>query len=623
MPFLQDIIHKVEVGAGPRYIRYALTALVAVLLLVAYNLRVARNLATQEAMDAAQLARNIAEGKGYTTSFVRPFSLNLITRHSQSRPESNVKSSDPALIKQGHPDISNPPVYPVVLAGLMKVLPFDFSLTTTKPFWTTNGRFIRYQPDFLITWFNQFLFFVVIALTYLWAWRMFDVMVAGTSAILLFGSEVLWRFSSSGLSTMLLLNIFMGLIWCLTPLLQEQELPAEGAEPTQGSRKLLLLAIAAGLLVGLGGLTRYGFGMLIVPLLAIVAIYGGKQRVPLALVVLAAFLATLLPWVFRNHNISGTFFGTAGYDFLQGASLFPDHRLERSLDPNLGFSVQTLWLKFAINSRLLLQNEFFSFGGGWIIALFLVGLMVGFRNPGLRRVRYFLLGSLGTLFVLQALTRTQLSEDSPGINSENHLILLLPLIVVYAVSLFHLLLDQIQVRAKQVRYGVWALLVTLAYIPFILALLPPKAGPIVSPYYPPYVRDVAGCFRETELIMSDIPWAVAWYGHHQCLWLTLSAQPSPLATADKENFFYINDFVKPIYGLYLTPKTIDMRFQAELIRGGSASWGALVLSTLLTKNDEGNHVVPKPFPLRQCAERYLPDQMLLADWDRWNRPKGN
>ena len=38
-----------------------------------YNLREFRNLATPEAMDAAQLARNLAEGKGYTHAFHRPF----------------------------------------------------------------------------------------------------------------------------------------------------------------------------------------------------------------------------------------------------------------------------------------------------------------------------------------------------------------------------------------------------------------------------------------------------------------------------------------------------------------------------------------------------------------------
>ena len=36
-------------------------------------------------MDAAQLARNIAEGKGYTTLFIRPFSLYLVQSHNEAK----------------------------------------------------------------------------------------------------------------------------------------------------------------------------------------------------------------------------------------------------------------------------------------------------------------------------------------------------------------------------------------------------------------------------------------------------------------------------------------------------------------------------------------------------------
>ena len=58
---------------------------VAILFLtLVYNLCAYRNFATPEAMDSAQLARNMAEGKGYTTLFIRPFSLYLVQRHNQA-----------------------------------------------------------------------------------------------------------------------------------------------------------------------------------------------------------------------------------------------------------------------------------------------------------------------------------------------------------------------------------------------------------------------------------------------------------------------------------------------------------------------------------------------------------
>src|SRR5689334_8980889 len=80
MPFLQDIIHKVEFG-GSKVFRTVVTVLALLGALFLYDWRAFRNMASLEAMDAAQLARNIAEGNGYNTLFVRPFSIYLLERH--------------------------------------------------------------------------------------------------------------------------------------------------------------------------------------------------------------------------------------------------------------------------------------------------------------------------------------------------------------------------------------------------------------------------------------------------------------------------------------------------------------------------------------------------------------
>ena len=47
-----------------------------------YDLRCYRNMAAPEAMDAAQLARNISRGRGYTTQFIRPLSIYLTQQKS-------------------------------------------------------------------------------------------------------------------------------------------------------------------------------------------------------------------------------------------------------------------------------------------------------------------------------------------------------------------------------------------------------------------------------------------------------------------------------------------------------------------------------------------------------------
>jgi hypothetical protein len=61
-------------------------------------------------------------------------------------------------------------------------------------------------------------------LTFQLARRLFDVSVAWISAIIMAGSELFWRFSVSGLSAMLSLVIFLGLVWCLVAMEQAARL---------------------------------------------------------------------------------------------------------------------------------------------------------------------------------------------------------------------------------------------------------------------------------------------------------------------------------------------------------------------------------------------------------------
>src|SRR3954469_9833908 len=92
MPIIQDTIHKLEVAGGLRYFKIVLAVAAVAGLAVWYDLTSYKNMGTQEAMDAAQLGRNLAQGKGYTTLFVRPFSMYLLKRHNQER----VDRLDPA-----------------------------------------------------------------------------------------------------------------------------------------------------------------------------------------------------------------------------------------------------------------------------------------------------------------------------------------------------------------------------------------------------------------------------------------------------------------------------------------------------------------------------------------------
>jgi len=598
--WVQNLIHKLEVGAGRRVLRSAVLTLVVMGLAVLYDLRAYRNFSAPEAMDTAQLARNIADGKGYTTLFIRPLSLYLVQKHYQARQAgAPVRAgSDFAQIQTAHPDLANPPVYPVVLAGLMKALDLHFDVEMNSRFWSEGGRFLRYRPDFLIAVFNELLLLAVMALTFFLARKLFDPAAAWLSALLVLGCALLWRFSVSGLSTLLLMIIFLGLTWCV---LKIEEL---AREPQPRPEWLFAWAAAAGGLAGLGALTRYAFGWTIIPVVTFLLLFGGQRRVWQAVTVLGAFAMVLTPWLVRNWTASGTLLGTAGYAIVEGAT-FPGTALERSAHPDLtyAFMLKPILHKFLENLRGLLENDLPKLGGSWASMFFLTGLLLGFRGMAARRLRYLLLMCLGTFIVFQALGRTELSAESPEVNSENLLVLTAPLVFIYGAVFFLTLLRQMTLPSAQLRYAVVALFLAACCLPMLFTLVAPKRPPVAfPPYYPPDIQKVAGWMKENELMMSDVPWAVAWYGHHQCVWLTRDPQDEFFAISD--------DYQKPVLGLYLTPETMDAKLLSDCLRGGENSWGDFLIKAL------AQNQIPLKFPLTH-APHGVASGLFLTDRQRW------
>lgn len=109
--------------------------------------------------------------------------------------------------------------------------------------------------------------------------------------------------------------------------------------------------------------------------------------------------------------------------------------------------------------------------------------------------------------------------------------------------------------------------------------------------------------KPDELMMSDIPAAIAWYGDRQCMWLPLNAQ---------DDFFQVNDYLKQVHAVYLTPQTMDGRFLTQWVRAGEHSWGSFILESMVKKE------LPPNFPLRKSPSGFLPEQLFLTDRDRWS-----
>jgi hypothetical protein len=195
------------------------------------------------------------------------------------------------------------------------------------------------------------------------------------------------------------------------------------------------------------------------------------------------------------------------------------------------------------------------------------------------------------------------------------MVVLAPLVFMYGVALFFLLLDQVKLPFASARRWVIGLFVTVAAAPVVLALLPPRADPRMLPsYYPPLIQQFAGWMEKDELMMSDLPWALAWYGHHRCVWTTLQVR----SARGGEDFYAVNDLRRPIHALYLTCLTLDEPFFSQMYGDPRASqeltWGRFAVNSALRGD------LPAGFPLRHAPADYLQKgHFFLTDRVRWKK----
>ncbi len=599
---LQDVIHKLTEGSGSRVLTLALVFLGMLGLAVWYDKAAFKNLSTIEGMDAAQLARNISEGQGFSTQFVRPFSIHLLREH---------RTDNGPPLGDRHPDLANAPLYPLLLAGALKAMPFGYPDTLA------SKQFSVYLPDLWIGIFNQALFFVAVWMVFRLGRRLLDEPAAWVSAAVFAGADLFWRLSVSGLSTMLLVVVFLALVEVLSRLEPETR---EGATRTEGwvTRRAAL----AGALVAAAALTRYSFGCLLVPVVAFLAALPTPRRPVLLVSCVGTFLAVMAPWVIRNYSVSGTPFGTAGYTLFQDTSLFPGWELERTLNPN--FSLLTggdLWRKLVTGLREIVTNELPRLGGSWVAAFFLVGLLVPFRSSTLARLRVFVLVSLLVLAAAQSLGRTGLTKDSAEVNTENLLVVLAPVVFLFGVSLFFVLLDQVGLKAPAFRVFAMGAFTLLASLPLGFSLLMPVNSALAyPPYYPPYIQQKAQWVGETDLVMADFPWAVAWYGHRQSVWLSLKYREET-SPKYRNDFYALNEQGKPIRALYLSARTvrsIETQALSAWLRAGRpenweeavSDWDSFVLLGVYLKAE-----IPRGFPLKRAPFGLQPE-LFLGDSER-------
>ncbi len=562
---IQDLVYNVDVGVGQRLIKTALFFLFVFSIILLYTANQFRGLRDAEAMDYAQLGRNVMVHKQLITQNVRPASIWYLTR-------------TPGELQHridAHPDIVHAPLYPVMLAAWFRITGAQF---TDAP----DGPLNIFQPEYVIMVLNHLFALMTCLLLYLTGRRLFDPRVALLGVTIYILSDMVWRDSLSGTGVTI-----VG-FWALAAF-YSMLIAVSRIEESSTTRRWILPAVVSLVFCVLAFLTRYAA----VALLPGLALYLGlalKRRGWMwASVFVVLFLVAISPWLVRNIAVSGSPLGLAPYMALNETSLFAENSFERSLNPNLdGQGVAgVLQNKSLRNLHRFYQVHLRTIGEGLLICLFFTTFFYRFVRQPVHTLRWCLALSLVLLLFIASLY---------GDATFRLMHMFWPFIILYALGFFMLLLDRLQIKMKLLNMGITSAVVFLSALPMIFSLLPPRATPPYPPYAPGLIIYVSNLLSPTELMCTDMPWATAWYGNQNSVLLPYSI----------EEYYDINDIMHRFSGLYFTPITRDQPFIRALRSPRYISWLPIL---------EGR--IPGDFPLTQGIPLRDMEQIFLSDRARW------
>lgn len=572
---LQNLVYQMDAGSGRKVIQAVLFGLFALAMAALYTFTNFQGLRDARAFEEAQLARNFVRTGRLETQCVRPLSIGHLAER------------DPAGngVVQAHPDVLHPPLWPLTLAGALRLTGIpETGVPTTA---TVQGW--DYVPVALSHLFTM--------LSALWIWligrKLFDLRVAGLSAGAFLISDLIWRHSTLGGDLSLAMFCVLGAVYAALWAAEPPALPPDEGESSGTAWRWLLPLLVAAFLTAGAFLTRYATGTIGVALLFYLGTSGRRHAWAHASLYAGLVVVLVMPWMVRNIVVCGTPLGLVFHDMLTDSYLFPGDVLFRSLAPEMpdvGAALYAVQLKMMANLRRFSSQGLGLADGGILLALFGAMYLHRFVRPASRRLRWCLVPAALLLLLI---------ASTFGEESLRGLVVYWPLAIPYAWAFFMVLLDRLQVELHSFAAAAISLVMFLSGLPLLLNVLPPRTGLPYPPYFHRYIGWVSNMLDRGDVMVTDIPWAVAWYG----------GKTAVLLPAHIDDFYTIHEQYQPITMTYFTTETRDKPWVRGLSDPSAPehSWYQIFA--------EGK--VPTTFPLTHGRFIAGTDQFLLADRVRW------
>lgn len=566
---IQAFIHRLEEGGWARFIKIGALVTAVIALAGWFLFSNFRGLSHAKGMEQGEIAREIAQGNGFSTKTIRPLAWWQLRKN---------KGEVPANI----PDTYHAPLHPAVLAPFLRL---------AKSRWIMSDTERIYIGDRIVAGLSMLFFLLGVLLTYFTAKRIFDQRLAVLAAGLMIICHRFWQFSMTGLPQMLMLLLFGGATYALVRAIENK---CEGKSPTLW---LAAVGLFFGLLALAHGLTIWIFA----GALAFVALTF-TPRLKNAAVVFVVFAVVYAPFLVRNHMVSGNPLGVAGYTslmFLKGS----ENSLMRSPEmdlTNLGLGVIRHKLQTQFTAQM--ANLFGSLGHSVAAAAFFLSLLHLFKRPETSSLRWGLL----LMWLSAAFGMSFFGIEEVGLSANDLHILFIPLLICYGLAFILVLWTRLEITVPLLRIGFLSLLFFLSGLPLITTIFGPANAQVQwPPYVPPYIAIINKWIKPHEVVASDMPWAVAWYADRKSLWI-----PNQM-----KEFIRLHDYPEmggPIVGLYLTPVSGYQPFLNEVVKGTYKDWAPFIMRNADTRR----------FPLQAATPMPIDAECFFySDYKRWEENK--
>ena len=560
-----------------------------------------RGLSSATGMEQAQLAREVARGHGYTTKVIRPYAW------------ARMEASGKTMSLNAVPEITQPPLQPLILAPIFKMLERHHLFDPVK------GGSI-YLLDRVIACLGVSCLLLTLLWTHGAARRLFDDTVAGFTVLSLLVCEPLWQLAVSGSPVALMLPLFALTFWFF----------AMAQIRLQDGQGIMFQAFFIGLLAALMLLTHWMALWLVAGLLVAAAFTLPGKR--LAVVIMAVLPVAVFGawgwWLMRECG-----------DALGGAkTLFQSHLL--SLDPSLlqrEFSITTqpvavddLLRKISVNWRAQLSQGFAHLGLIVPAAAFFVALLHRFRRRESARSCH----ALAITLVAVAVGMGFLGLRDETLDDQALYIVLAPAMSIFGTAMLAVLWSRIHgSNAVSVwsRLGFGVIAVAISALPMV-ADLPAqvKMGLVlrgrIYPHWPPYVPDRVSYIRRLiepdEVIFSDAPWFVAWYADVRSIWLPVRRSDFAAMTQMAETAG------TSVAGIVVTPLSSRVQHLHEAFSGPYGEWPDLIfrgpmlaLDREFMPHPEFKYKIPLPLMVQTIGARENLSMQMTFYTDKVRTPK--